>query len=114
MKYCVNVVSTMSDYVNVYAENEKEAIEKAKYAISKAIETMNYDSEYIEYSHGGIDLTAEIYCDNDTCCICGNDKPNNNAAPYADGYCCDECNSKYVIPARIEKFFENRRAKQVS
>lgn len=46
------------------------------------------------------------------CIICRNGEANNNAAPYTNGYCCDECNIKYVIPCRIEKFFENRRAKQ--
>ena len=37
------------------------------------------------------------------CCIC--DKTfegySNNALPFADGECCDECNQKYVIPYRM-------------
>lgn len=37
------------------------------------------------------------------CCICG--KPymgyGNNAMPVRSGSCCDECNFKVVIPARI-------------
>ena len=40
------------------------------------------------------------------CDICG--KPyigyGNNAKPYMDGICCDECNMKFVIPARFEKW----------
>lgn len=39
-----------------------------------------------------------------TCVICGEEFEGygNNAAPYAEGICCDECNALYVIPARIE------------
>lgn len=40
-----------------------------------------------------------------TCVICH--KPfegyGNNAEPVAEGRCCDECNAKVVIPARIEE-----------
>ncbi len=37
------------------------------------------------------------------CCICGNIYSGfgNNAAPIKDGYCCNSCNVKFVIPARI-------------
>ena len=37
------------------------------------------------------------------CCICGKPYNNhgNNARPLMDGRCCDECDSKYVIPYRI-------------
>lgn len=41
------------------------------------------------------------------CCICNKEifGPNaNNPAPYADnGVCCDACNLKYVVPARIAR-----------
>lgn len=37
------------------------------------------------------------------CCLCG--KPymgyGNNAMPVKSGQCCDECNLKVVIPARL-------------
>lgn len=38
------------------------------------------------------------------CCICGRmfKGYGNNPVPVkATGRCCDDCNSKYVIPARI-------------
>jgi len=40
----------------------------------------------------------------DTCCICGEEIEGygNNAEPYKKGTCCDACNIKFVIPARIE------------
>lgn len=40
-----------------------------------------------------------------TCCICGEplDGYGNNPQPYADdGRCCDGCNIKFVIPARLQ------------
>lgn len=42
---------------------------------------------------------------NNKCCICGKPfddmyKMGNNAMPFRKGYCCDECNKKYVIPSR--------------
>ena len=37
-----------------------------------------------------------------TCCICGKhyDNYGNNAKPYKEGRCCDECNDKRVLPMR--------------
>lgn len=39
----------------------------------------------------------------DTCVICGEPIQGygNNAEPYKSGRCCDACNLKFVIPARI-------------
>lgn len=42
-----------------------------------------------------------------TCCICGEEFEGygNNPAPYKDeGVCCDACNAKFVIPARLEEY----------
>lgn len=39
-----------------------------------------------------------------TCCICGEKFIGFGNNPYPvkkEGRCCDECNWKYVIPARI-------------
>ena len=45
------------------------------------------------------------------CCLCGKEFNGwgNNAAPVANGECCDECNSNIVIPARIEEYFKNKK-----
>ena len=42
--------------------------------------------------------------DGHVCVICGEHYSGygNNAEPIADGKCCDDCNLKYVIPARFE------------
>ena len=39
------------------------------------------------------------------CSICGKDfiEIGNNAEPIRKGICCDSCNTKFVIPARIIK-----------
>lgn len=38
-----------------------------------------------------------------TCCICGKEIKGygNNAASVKSSICCDECNIKVVIPARL-------------
>jgi hypothetical protein len=43
----------------------------------------------------------------DFCCICGEpiEGYGNNPEPYVsadDGRCCDSCNIKFVIPARLD------------
>lgn len=42
---------------------------------------------------------------NRTCVICGRplDGHGNNAEPVKKGFCCNQCNSKHVIPARIRE-----------
>lgn len=43
----------------------------------------------------------------EVCCICGEDLDGygNNPEPYKQsGKCCDACNIKFVIPARLEEF----------
>lgn len=39
------------------------------------------------------------------CSICGGAfwGHGNNAEPYMDGVCCDECNRIYVIPYRLKQ-----------
>lgn len=41
----------------------------------------------------------------DECCICGEpiEGYGNNAEPYKSGTCCDACNLKFVIPARLNR-----------
>lgn len=43
------------------------------------------------------------------CCLCGKmfKEWGNNPAPLADSKdsCCDDCNLKKVIPARLKKFY---------
>jgi hypothetical protein len=45
-----------------------------------------------------------------TCCICGEeiDGHGNNAEPYEEGRCCDACNLKFVIPARLYNSSEDK------
>lgn len=45
------------------------------------------------------------------CCICGEEiiGYGNNAEPYKDGRCCEACNAKFVIPARIEAMKEENK-----
>ena len=47
------------------------------------------------------------------CCICGRLLHNNgnNARPYKDGICCDNCNMKIVVPARINYLMKGKKIK---
>ena len=63
-----------------------------------------------------LDLLKEdtVSFDNDMdekqiCCICGEEYEGygNNAEPYKEGRCCDECNKKFVIPDRINRMKKN-------
>ena len=53
--------------------------------------------------HIGIKLDEDM--EKKTCVICGKEFEGygNNAQPVKDGMCCDECNQKVVIPARLKK-----------
>lgn len=50
------------------------------------------------------------------CCLCkkeievrGGWDSGNNALPLKRGRCCDECNSKKVIPARLSNFIYKKK-----
>lgn len=60
-----------------------------------------------EVDHLGLDFPAitesKLHEDEESCCICGEpiNGYGNNAEPYKSGRCCDACNMKFVIPARL-------------
>lgn len=71
-----------------------------------------YDRDWEPYyeSLNSLKEEAEVAFDNDenekqVCCICGEEYTGygNNAEPYKEGRCCDECNRKFVIPSRLNK-----------
>lgn len=56
-------------------------------------------------------LTEDVKGMKRTCCICGKEfyGYGNNPEPYmttrtTNEKCCDECNERYVIPARLNLF----------
>ena len=55
----------------------------------------------------GINAFNEKVSPSFTCCICGEkfDGYGHNPQPYKkSGTCCDACNSKFVIPARLAEY----------
>ena len=49
------------------------------------------------------------------CCICGKyiNGYGNNPYPYGkkdDDECCNACNERYVVPARLRIFLESKRS----
>lgn len=73
----------------------KESLENSSDADQKVMkETLD---------HIGINLSEDM--EKKKCVICGKEFEGygNNAQPVKDGLCCDDCNMKVVIPARLEK-----------
>lgn len=68
----------------------------------------SFRSDYIDWDSmpGGYDTRKDEDLEkySVTCCICHApiDGYGNNAAPLADGTCCDKCNIEKVIPMRLE------------
>jgi hypothetical protein len=53
-------------------------------------------------------LTESLQEDLETCIICGEpiEGHGNNPAPVSEtGKCCDACNLKFVVPARLEMLY---------
>lgn len=50
------------------------------------------------------------------CCICGKEidgRHGNNPRPVKDdGMCCDDCNQRHVIPARVEAMVKTMRERR--
>lgn len=92
--YDKNHVKVMDYDLNVKHEEERK-----KFADVDSIPDHVFDGEYEDR------LTEELHEDVDTCVICGEpyEGHGNNPAPVAEkGKCCNACNMKFVIPARLE------------
>lgn len=53
----------------------------------------------------------EISKEKYVCCICNKEFYGYGNNPYPvkeDGRCCSECNMKYVIPARMEEYLNDK------
>jgi len=67
-----------------------------------------FEIEFDDYNAYGEKITEEAPYETHTCCICGDEFVGygNNPEPvksFDDGVCCDACNIKFVIPARLSK-----------
>lgn len=66
----------------------------------------SYDYDEFEEAFGLTFPTAETLTEakhEEVCCICGEEIEGygTNAEPYKKGKCCDACNVKFVLPARM-------------
>lgn len=95
----------------------------------KNINSGNYDFEDTDTIGDAFDQTFESYnaygqrlvegkATVDTCCICGReiDGYGNNPEPYKSAEngerCCDPCNVKFVIPARLAQMYAAKNNKE--
>lgn len=80
----------MDEAIELSSEDEKEV----------------YNQDFPDVNVYGERLDKKLKEDKkEVCCICGEpiEGYGNNAEPYKKGRCCDACNMKFVIPARLEK-----------
>lgn len=87
------------DY-NLYVKNEENRIKKDVSDMSDVQFKREYDDRVTSDSE---DNVIRESLEETVCCICGEelDGYGNNAEPYAHGRCCDACNFRFVIPARL-------------
>lgn len=70
-------------------------------------DTVLEDFDELSLDFEDIDLLGESRENKFVCCICGEPKEGygNNPDPYKQtGRCCDACNLKFVIPARLTQY----------
>lgn len=66
-----------------------------------------------ELDYAKVDVNGDIIEEDlgeEPCVICGEPITGygNNAEPYKEGRCCDACNMKFVIPARLQQYIDYR------
>ena len=72
--------------------------------ITEAIKKKDLAEDAFNQNFKSVNALGEELDDVFTCCICGEESTGygNNPAPVRhEGRCCDSCNRKFVIPARI-------------
>lgn len=78
--------------------------------IIKEENELNLDFDSVD-AYGKV-YKSDAKKDKNICCICG--EPfvgyGNNPDPYKkEGRACDECNKRFVVPSRLEKWKEKRK-----
>ena len=73
-----------------------------------------FDQTFESYDIYGNKLTEAKEEEPKVCCICGEEYEGygNNVEPYKTGYCCDACNLKFVIPARMQAMNSDKEDKE--
>lgn len=69
-------------------------------------DNVSFDNDMQDEVLQNVQETAKtLNDDKKVCCICGEEYTGygNSAEPYKEGYCCDECNKKFVIPSRLNQ-----------
>lgn len=109
-KFDVDNAST-KEFVKHYSDRITD--ETDPNALDNDIKTEALEEElFLSFPEPGEPRLARIMCESatDICCICGEEIEGygNNAQPYAKGKCCDACNIKFVIPARIQQLEDKK------
>jgi hypothetical protein len=117
--YDKNKVKVMDYDLYIKHEENRAEINPEKVSDSTFIDhyedriTDKTKQEAFNLDFNSVNLKGEILHEDtqeDICCICGEkiEGYGNNAEPVKSGRCCDACNIKFVIPARIEQMKGNK------
>lgn len=117
--YDKNHVRIMDYKLNIKNEEERQKIDVDKTSdarLSDIYDDRLTDLTELEEGKNPFNLTFPNLTEavGGTCCICGEkyEGYGNNAEPYAHGKCCDACNIKFVIPARIAALHKEQAEEQ--
>ena len=107
--YDKNHIRIMDYKLNIKNEEERQKIDVDKTSdarLSDIYDDRLTDLTELEEEKNPFDISFPNLTEavGGTCCICGEkyEGCGNNAEPYAHGKCCDACNLKFVITARID------------
>lgn len=94
----VNIVkkTRLELFIEIYWNHDEPATPEFIGQVMKFFNENNLDP------HELFEMEYEVF----KCSICGkriDDGFSNNAQPINNGRCCNSCNAKYVIPARINR-----------
>lgn len=105
------VFHSFEDLWSFILQNNLLNLEESPLIVESAVVHDDSDAFFLEYD--AINAYGEALTEGkkkQTCCICGEELEGygNNPAPYRDsGVCCDACNAKFVIPARLDEYQES-------
>jgi len=101
---CYSIKELVNDDWNLLSKPGQDPIAPEAAKVIDNTEENPFDQEFEEVNAYGEALT-EGKVKGGVCCICGEEIEGygNNPEPIKhDGRCCDACNLKFVIPARLE------------
>lgn len=105
---CLGLGLMLAEMVDYDLSQFEKTESSSTAAASNIVEENPFDQDFVDVDTWGIPIEEDFI--EEPCVICG--EPivgyGNNAEPYKAGRCCDACNAKFVIPARLQQYIDYR------